>query len=189
MDLPETRYSLIARLASAEDADAWQDFVQAYESAIIRYCRSRGLQDADALEVAQDVFLVAHRAAEKWEPSGHAGSFRAWIFETARRSCLKLVRNRTALPRSLGEESVEQESSDEDDSGREWQKWAFYAAAGKVQREVKLRTWQAFWKTTVENMDPREVARELDLSVGNVYTAKCRVMERIRKCIDQLTIQ
>lgn len=90
--LPETRYSLIARLARSEDVATWEEFLETYESAILRYCRSRGLQDADARDVSQQVLISVQKAAERWKPSGRTGSFRAWLFETARRSCLKALR-------------------------------------------------------------------------------------------------
>ena len=36
---PETRESLILRLPSAKDADAWQEFIALYEPLIIRFAR------------------------------------------------------------------------------------------------------------------------------------------------------
>ena len=45
---PETRESLILRLPSAADAQAWREFVDLYEPLIIRFAKRRGLQDADA---------------------------------------------------------------------------------------------------------------------------------------------
>ena len=192
--LPETRYSLIARLARREDMETWEDFVRTYEGAILRYCRSKGLQDADAAEVAQEVFLAVANKAEDWKPSGRSGSFRVWLFETARRNCLKSLRQRVRLQtgndsatlnqpdhRSAGEAAKHQDQDD-------WQRWAFYAAAAQVEREVQPQTWQAFWQTAVENREPQAVANELGISVGSVYTAKCRVMARIRKQIEELSL-
>ena len=191
--LPETRYSLIARLTRPEDSATWREFLATYEAAIVRYCRSRGLQDADAAEVCQDVLLAVHKIAEHWEPSGRPGSFRAWLFETARRSCLKSLRRHRDEPLTeeqaddLPDESaepfevlIEQETSD-------WQQWAFYAASGVVQSEVDESTWRSFWMTAVDNRSAKDVAQELQIGVGNVYTAKCRVMGRIRKRVEELS--
>jgi hypothetical protein len=46
--LPDTRYSLLARLSDPGDVAAWSEFIEIYEDAIYRYSRSRGLQDSDA---------------------------------------------------------------------------------------------------------------------------------------------
>ncbi|MEM1071013.1 MAG: sigma-70 family RNA polymerase sigma factor, partial [Planctomycetota bacterium] len=194
--LPETRYSLIARLASNDDVETWQEFTQTYGSAVLRFCRSKGLQDADAVEVCQDVLIAVHRIAPHWEPSGRAGSFRAWLFETARRHCLKSI-SRRCLMTSI--ESVEpdhftdpqvpaidllvnRESSDQE-------AWTFYAAAGLVQSEVEERTWKAFWLTVIEGQAAKEVALTLDTSVGNVYAAKCRIMNRLKAIVSELSVR
>ena len=194
MDLPDTRYSLIARLARAEDAEAWNQFVETYEGAVLRYCRARGLQDADAVEIAQEVFLATHRVAGEWEPSGHPGSFRGWLFETARRICLARIRQRAASPRPLDERAMPigppaaPPDGDSPDRQRDSQMWAFFVAASIVQKQVQPRTWEAFWKTTVDGIAAREVARQLSMGLGSVYTARCRVMERIRKCVDGISL-
>jgi DNA-directed RNA polymerase specialized sigma24 family protein len=51
---PKTRHSLILRLASASDVEAWQEFVAFYELMIYRCARRRGRQEADAVELTQD---------------------------------------------------------------------------------------------------------------------------------------
>ena len=53
--IPDTRSSLILRLADNVDGEAWDEFVEIYEPFIYRYARRRGLQDADARELVQDV--------------------------------------------------------------------------------------------------------------------------------------
>ena len=86
--LPDTRYSLLARLVDPADAAAWSEFTSIYEEAVLRYSRNRGLQDADAREVVQHVLLAVHQAIGDWKPTGRPGSFRAWLARTAHRICL-----------------------------------------------------------------------------------------------------
>ena len=99
---PDTRYSLLARLADADDGAAWRDFETLYQPAIYRYARSRSLQEADALEVVQEVMLAVHRAMDGWRPSNRAGSFRAWLAEAARRLTLQVLRQRDKRDRGAG---------------------------------------------------------------------------------------
>lgn len=188
MNLPDTRYSLIGRLADADDLEAWNEFVRVYQGAVLRYCRVRGVQDADAADVAQQVLLAVHRAAEDWVPSGHAGSFRAWLFETARRSCLAALRRRAKLPESIPMGADEPICDPEADVEADWQRWAFCAAAQHVQTLVEESTWQAFWLTAVQGFSAADAAQQLGVSIGALYTAKCRVMARIREYVKQLTI-
>lgn len=191
--LPETRYSLIARLARPEDTATWYEFVRTYETAILRFCRVRGLQQADAAEVAQAVFLAVHSVAAEWEPSNQTGSFRAWLFETARRCCLNTFRQRQLPYARLQVDAVAGDVPDlltqlANVETEHWQQWAFCAAASVVQNEVEESTWRAFWLTAVENVPAAQVATRLQLSIGNVYTAKCRVLGRLRKCANELSV-
>jgi RNA polymerase sigma-70 factor (ECF subfamily) len=56
-----------------------------------------------------------------------------------------------------------------------------------VKKEFADSTWQAFWKTGVENRPIEHVANELDLSTGAVYIARSRVLARLRERVQQLT--
>ena len=58
-----TRASLIARLGDPEDRAAWQEFVELYGGLVYGFARKRGLQDADAADLTQEVFLAVARAA------------------------------------------------------------------------------------------------------------------------------
>ncbi len=188
---PHTQYSLLARLADAADDGAWQAFESIYQPAVYRYARSRGLQEADALEVVQDVMVAVHRAMGDWKPSNRTGSFRAWLAEAARRITLQAIRQRDKRDRAAGGTEVRSmlelaeapaAVGDEDDDRR----WAFFCAAACVEQEVQELTWRAFWLTAVEGQPAAAAARELDTTVGNVYSAKCRVLDRIRRRVQEL---
>lgn len=191
--LPDTRYSLLARLTDPADAEAWSEFVDIYEDAVYRYSRSRGLQDSDAREVVQHVLLVVHQAIGRWRPSGRAGSFRSWLIRTARRVCLRSLRDRSYREFALGGSSVIErlqelaapDCSDEGDE-RDWQRWAFCWAAGQIERETDPATWRAFWLTAVEGVNAAEAAERVGSTIGSVYAAKCRILARIRERIREL---
>jgi len=192
--LPDTRYSLLARLSDPGDVAAWSEFIEIYEDAIYRYSRSRGLQDSDAREVVQHVLLVVHEAIGDWRPSGHAGSFRGWLIRTARRVCLRSLRDRSQCDRAVGGSSIVEklhdlaapDEADETDE-RDWQHWAFCWAAGQIEREIEPATWRAFWLTAVEGTEAVEAAERLGMRIGTVYAAKCRVLARIRERVQELS--
>jgi RNA polymerase sigma-70 factor (ECF subfamily) len=50
-----------------------------------------------------------------------------------------------------------------------------------LQSDFQPNTWRAFWETGVNGRDAREVADELDMSIGAVYAARFRVQQRIRE--------
>lgn len=192
--LPQTRDSLIARLAEPTDVAAWDEFTQAYEPAIYRFCRARGLQEADAADALQDVLLAVHQVVGSWKPSGREGSFRAWLFETARRVCITVLRKRQRVSQGIGGtgvleqmQDVAEHSGPADCDDAEWQRWAFCWAAAQVEREVQAETWRAFWLTVVDGAAPAAVAEQLGMSLGGVYTAKCRVLARVKERVQELS--
>jgi RNA polymerase sigma-70 factor (ECF subfamily) len=72
----------------------------------------------------------------------------------------------------------------DDDSDRT--QWALCYASEIIRREVAANTWEAFWSTAVANLPPSDVARQLGMKIGAVYTAKCRVLARIRELSEEL---
>lgn len=186
--LDQTRQSLLLRLAQ-QGGDAWAEFVAIYEQAIVQYCRTRGLQHADAQDASQKVLLAVHDKVGHWERESGRGNFRAWLFRVARNAAIDEIRRRSRNAR-VGGDTVEQEALErvpqsdpsETDSFRlEYRRALFQWAAEQVRPEVRESTWQAFWLTAVDRRPPERVAKELSLSVGAVYTAKCRVVARLKE--------
>ncbi len=63
----------------------------------------------------------------------------------------------------------------------EYRRRVFRRLAAVTAKEVHGETWRAFWLTAVDGRSAEDVARELECTVGRVYTAKCRVLARIRE--------
>lgn len=62
----------------------------------------------------------------------------------------------------------------------------FLRAAAVVRSDVAAETWQAFQLSVVEGVSMDEVATRLNKSVGAVYAARGRVMNRLRQVINEL---
>ncbi len=186
MNAPETRFSLIGRLHDHEDEQAWNEFVQLYQPMIFRIARRRGLQHADAAEVTQEVLGRVAAAVERWRPDPAQGSFRGWLYRITRNLTIDWLRANGRRPRNLNAdegcaiESIANPASVADaEFENEFRKSLFVLAASRVRGEFQPRTWQAFWRSTVEGIEIARVTRELDMTAGAVYIARSRVMKRI----------
>lgn len=190
---PETRLSLLARLSDRVDGQAWAEFVEIYEPLIYRLARRKGLQDADAREVTQDVLLAVAGAIDGWEPTAGKGSFRAWLFRIARNLVINLRVKQSRHPRGTGDTEVlrwleEQPAPSADVSQlveEEYRRQIFRAAAERIRTAFKRKTWQAFWRTCVDGEPIRTVASELQMTAGAVYVARSRVIARLSQEISE----
>ncbi|MEM7310923.1 MAG: sigma-70 family RNA polymerase sigma factor [Planctomycetota bacterium] len=194
---PKTRQSLLIELARHSD-EAWAEFVEVYEQAIFRYCRSMGLQEADARDATQDVLAALHKKLPTWELDDTSeGTFRAWLFRVARNVSIDAIAERARATAASGGSAAELALDQlADPAHGETGPGAFDAelrrsllswAAAQVQREVRDVTWRAFHLTAVQGRSAADAATELGVPVGSIYTAKCRVVARIRARVAQLS--
>lgn len=191
--MPDTRVSLILRLPRSSDTEAWRQFVELYEPLMLRFARKRGLQESDARDLVQRVFISVAGAAHRWRPDAKRGKFRAWLFRIARNQLINQVMARR-LERPVGgtshlfqmNEQLDRNSAASNELEQEYRRAVFDLAAARVKRSVMPSTWQAFWLTLVEQRTCEEVAAELGMSVGAVYIARSRVVARLREVVAQL---
>jgi RNA polymerase sigma-70 factor (ECF subfamily) len=182
-----TRASLLARLRDPRDRAAWGQFVELYGSLVYGFARQRGLQDADAADLTQDVFLAVARAMGRWRYDPSQGTFRGWLYGVTRHKVARFLQRRRTHPPGSGDANARErldqtpspEAGPEGDWERDFQRHLFRLAADQVRDSFAPTTWQAFWQTAVEGRAAADVAADLSLSVGAVYVAKSRVLARL----------
>jgi RNA polymerase sigma-70 factor (ECF subfamily) len=81
--MTETRTSLLRRVRNPNDAASWAEFVAIYEPLLLSYIRKRGLNDHDAQDVVQTVFITLLRKLPKFELDHSRGRFRTWLWQVA----------------------------------------------------------------------------------------------------------
>jgi RNA polymerase sigma factor (sigma-70 family) len=80
IDEPSTRLTLLVKLRYSSDAQAWSDFVELYAPLVYRQARRAGFQDADAADVAQEVFRSVAAAIKQFDYDARRGEFRGWLY-------------------------------------------------------------------------------------------------------------
>ncbi len=193
--IPETRDSLLLRLADAADHEAWCQFTAIYRPLIYRVARRRGLQDADAQDLAQQVLLSVAGAIGRWQAKPKRAKFRTWLHTVARNAVIDHLRaarldvaeGGTAAQLRLREEADGRVG--EAELEREYQRELFRWAAREVRGEFSETTWLAFWLTAVEGLSIPAAADELEKTVGAVYIARSRVMQRLRDKVTEYEIE
>lgn len=193
-ETPETRPSLLVRLRDGHDADSWSQFVSLYAPIIFHFLRSRGLQDADASDLTQEVLASVAGAIKKFDYRTERGSFRGWLFTIVQNRLRNFRRDAHRTVTGSGDSQVQSFLDNQPDhhNGRsDWdtiyERQLFHHAADVVRCRFQDSTWQAFWRTAVEGHSPQQVAGDLKMTPAAVYLAKGRVTARIREQVQLLT--
>jgi RNA polymerase sigma-70 factor (ECF subfamily) len=182
-----TSVSLIRR-ARALDDGAWTVLLQLYGPLVYGWARRMGLQNQDAADVVQNVFVSVWRGLRAFTLDRPDASFRGWLRTITRNAVLE--QNRRDKTRIVASDHLAQwtESSaaalPEDspsnselmDSTRE----LAHRALELVRKSVDASTWDAFWQTTIDETPVADVAAALRLSPAAVRQAKYRVLCRLR---------
>ncbi|QEG41712.1 RNA polymerase sigma factor [Roseimaritima ulvae] len=193
-DWPETNESLILRVRDPADSAAWSAFLAIYRPVVYRLARSRGLQDADADDLAQQVFVAIARAVGHWQPATDGPPFRAWLYRIAHNEILKAVTRRkpdAAVGSSTVQEMLNAVPRRDDDVTdvliQETRREAFRWAAEEIRPEFTATSWAMFWQSTVQQQAVELVAKTHRRSKGAVYLARFRVTKRLKEKLDEVS--
>ncbi|MBS0201635.1 MAG: sigma-70 family RNA polymerase sigma factor [Planctomycetes bacterium] len=192
--IPPTQPTLLLRIRDAQDHEAWGRFVDLYAPLVYGFLRKRGLQDADAADLTQDVLRQVATAAQQLEYDERLGSFRGWLFTIVQNRLIDHWRKEGIREHGAGTSSAHEQLQAVPqpglDSTAEWDadyhRQLFQYAASIIRQDFNDATWQAFWKTAVEGQPGKRVSEQLGLTVAAVYLAKGRVMTRLKDQVRQL---
>jgi RNA polymerase sigma factor (sigma-70 family) len=189
----QTRSSLLLRVADPNDKQSWGEFYEIYHPILIRYVRSRGIEPSDAEDIVQDIFLSKLRGAMgNFQFDRERGRFRTWLFEVTMNAIRDWGRRRQHQPHvaaGSGEFTGPIIPSVTEELSRQWNELhreQIVKFALKKSREFfEPVTWQCFEQRTLLGRSGSDVAGELGLSVGAVYTNAHRVLEKVRQlCLE-----
>ena len=179
--------SLLLRLRT-QDGEAWQRLTVLFGPLVYSWCRREGLQPEDAADVQQEVFRAVARSIQQFQRARQGDTFRGWLWTITRNKLHDFWRQRQAQPAATGgttaqrqmHEVAEAESVESAcEAGLNGE--LLGRAIELIRVEFQERTWQAFWRVTVEEHNPADVAAQLGMSTGAVYIAKTRVLRRLRE--------
>ena len=187
--IPPTRPTLLFRIRDARDQEAWGRFIDLYAPLVYGFLRKRGLQDADAADLTQDVLRQVAAAVKSLEYDAKRGSFRGWLFTVVQNRLTDYWRKEGNREQGAGDSQAQRQLQELPQPGGqepsvEWEadyeRQLFHYAANIVKQDFTPATWQAFWWTAIDGLPGREVAEKLGMTVAAVYLAKGRVMTRLK---------
>ena len=173
----------------ADEKGAWQRLVELYGPVIDLWCRRDRLQEADAADIRQEVFLVVRRKIGDFRRESATDSFRGWLRTITRNKIADRGRLGKSRPAETGlgdrlDQTVARadrgDEGEEDDPAIEG-RILYRRALALIQRDFEDRTWRAFWGVVIDGRTATAVAFDLGVPVTAVYLAKSRVLKRLRE--------
>jgi len=188
---PPTRFSLIEKIKDPRDAEAWSEFAEIYYPLVFGICRRKGLQHADATDIAQEVLSRVANAVGNYKHDQPGATFRGWLYRITRNLTVDFFRRqgKDLLAQAPVHEDLQQIQEPSLEESQEFhfafRKHLFTVVAKVVQHQVHPQTWTAFWKTEIEHLDVTQASVELSMTRGAIYVARSRVIAKLRKEIQK----
>jgi RNA polymerase sigma-70 factor (ECF subfamily) len=132
--------------------------------------------------------VATHAEGFTYNPA--RGSFRGWLFRVTLNKLRDHIRRRKSLTVGSGDTRVQELLSNaaatesDEETWNQHHAWRLFLwAAEKARVDFREKTWQAFWRTAVEQQSVEQVARDLELSAGAIHVARCRVIARVKELL------
>ncbi|MFN3190860.1 MAG: RNA polymerase sigma factor [Aureliella sp.] len=182
-----TNLSLLERV-SANESKAWQSLVNLYRPLVAFWCRRAGVVENQIDDLIQDVFFSVVRSLDQYQPTRENGSFRAWLWTITRNKIIDSARAGKRNPPARGgstalhatREIAEQIDPSDETERTQWSHLVHRALA-QVQNEFEEKTYQAFWRSTIDNVPVAQVAKELGLGAATIRKYRSRILRRLRQ--------
>lgn len=195
-DSPLTRASLLLQIRDGTNHVAWQEFMRLYGPVVYGFARKRGLQDADAADLMQDVMRSVSTSIGRLDYDRNQGAFRGWLFTITRNKVFNFLSARRIRPQGSGDTTTNRlldaqpDASDGADVWEvEYQRRLAALAMERVKSEFQENTWQAFWLTAVDGTSAADAAKQIGISPGAIYVAKSRVLARLKEEVETMQRQ
>lgn len=176
--------------SAAGDPEAFHDLVRRYEARIFNFMRVSTGGDAEAEDLAQEVFIRAFRALGRFRGDS---SFKTWLYTIAtnvvrthltRRSRWQAVRTVWAGSERGDDMNAEPEpeARDEDVERALVRRDAIDRALATLSPDLRL----VITLRDVEGLDYREIAAALGVPIGTVESRLFRARQRLRPLLEPL---
>jgi RNA polymerase sigma factor (sigma-70 family) len=180
--LAATRQSLLTRLKQSDDHDGWQRFYDTYAGVIRALAVRSGLAAPEADDALQETLLSVSREMPDFRYDPAKGSFKAWLFQIARRRIVDQFRKRERKQRDGNDvEGVISRAPDPNVQALDqmWEdEWRFnqlQLAINRVKLKISPRQWQMFDLAALQNQSSKRVCDLLGVNRAQLYMARMRV--------------
>ena len=199
-----TRASLLHRLKDLDDKSSWDEFYDLYHDLIFSVARRAGLSETEAAEVVQDTLLSVAKKMPGFTYDPAKDSFKGWLLTLTRwRMRNQLAKRSRMLSQEPRRPHVQEDEETRtatieqvpDPTGpeleniweKEWETRVLETALARIKRQVQPQHYEIYHLHVILGQPVREVARALGVTPIQVYLAKHRIGNLLKKEIRRLS--
>lgn len=189
-NFPETRPSLLASLGDdGASQPGWREFFRCYAPAVYRVARQRGLGDADADDIVQQVMCQVSKHIGRFDYLDGRHRFRNWIRTIAEHKIVDLFRKRRSTLQvvdDIAECDAVARTQGQNEWNEQWRLMDLAYCIEQLAKDISPRRMQAFRMYSLEGRPVSEVCEALGMSVNSVYVTRCQVLNLIKERLESL---
>ncbi len=187
MKYPTTSLTLLDKIVNGDEI-AWNEFYQRYQPVVLALAKYKGLDDAAAEDVCQQVMLAFFRQSKTFRFDPNIARFRTYfgrIVNTRIADHYRKQKDKTSSSSKIKDDAEPCIPTPEYESYflEEFRKTVWDDIYQQLKQRVSISTWQAFELYALQERPVEKVASFLGCSVNQVYQAKKRAVAILRKII------
>lgn len=182
-----TSVSLLHRLQTNGNDEAWSRFDSQYRAFVFGFLKSRGLDDHLADDVCQNVLKHVYEAITdgQFQHNGNRGAFRNWLRKVVSTQLALLrrrsKRNEKIIPFGLETEFAEDDSQLAKMWDDEHNRTLVAVLVDLLKDHTSPESLDIFRRISLEGTSPEVLAKELGRTKNAVVVAKCKVLKKARE--------
>lgn len=184
-----THLSLLSRVRNPADVVAWREFEHRYGELLTAFCRSRGMQQADAEDVVQVVMASLCKSLPGFAYDPIKGRFRDYLYRCVRNAIIQWAarpnQGETGLDTRINTTHAAPESDDRagaDAFEQEWIAHHYRLAMNTIRATFEPRSVELFDRS-VAGATVSELSSAFGMSEQAVYKVRQRIKGRMEQLI------
>ena len=179
-----TSPSLLSRVRDPANDGAWREFDAKYGELIVRFCRGRHIQLADAEDIRQMVMARLAQALRGFHYERRRGRFRTYLGRVTRNEMIRYFTRpsaaaaRVQLDVAAAEAAVDDRHA-EAEWEREWVQHHLRMALGSLRQTYESRSLAVF-ERLVAGDTVEQVAASFSMTTQAVHKVKQRIRDRLK---------
>jgi RNA polymerase sigma factor (sigma-70 family) len=182
-----TNIALISRVRDRSDVESWRQFYEFYQPLLTRYLKHLGLEENNANDVIQDVFVRLLQALPTFQLDSKRGRFRSYLWKLTYSALVDQAR-RVKAQRQAEDAWVRRfESADESERRKLNEELneinhqqILEKAMPRVRAVTSATAWTCFEERMLRDRPGAVIAADLGINDKAVFVYASRVLKAVR---------